>query len=117
MTSSNPDRLTRFSSSEIIELRRFTLNLVVRPGSQVLAHLSETLERHTGDPGHLIGLIGTEMRISVDLNGISPYGAERLTRCLIRQPFVLSLNGQCFDAKGREIFGISLYSPDHNSRV
>jgi hypothetical protein len=92
------------------EPRRLSLRLIVRPGDQVLSDLSRTIERFTGDSGHLLGVIDDNMRLSVDLSGVHPYQAENLARALIRHAFVIRLSALCFDHEGREIYAVNLYS-------
>ena len=111
MPSPTSNRSTSFPTSEFASLRRFSLRLVVYPGERVLADLSQVIGRFTTEPDHLIGVVADDMRVVLELSGIHPHGAERLARCLIRQKFVFSLNGRCFDAQDRETFGIRLFSP------
>jgi len=111
MPSSSSNRSNPVPAPDSVPSQSFNLRLLVFPGERVLADLSQAIEKYASDPGHLIGVIGANMRVELDLSGVTPHSAERLARRLIRQPFVLSLSGRCFDARGRETFGIDLYSP------
>ena len=111
MPSPTSNRSTSFPAAEFASLRRFSLRLVVYPGERVLADLSQVIAKFTNEPDHLIGVVADDMRVDLELSDIHPHIAERLARCLIRETFVFSLDGRCYDARDREIFGIRLFSP------
>jgi hypothetical protein len=111
MTSTNSDPLPLPRDHCATRPRRFSLNLVLRPGEQVVRELEQLIRTHTGINNHLIGVIDDDMRIAVELPGITPHKAELLARKLIRRKFVISLNGRCIDNNGKTVFGIRLYAP------
>jgi len=111
MTFSNFNRLTPRPTLTPASSQRFNLHLVVYPSERVLADLSQVIGRFTTEPNQLIGVVTDDMRIDLELSGIHPHAAERLARCLIRQKFVIRLDGRCFDTRDRETFGIRLFSP------
>ena len=111
MPSYTSNRSTPLPASEFASLQRFCLRLVVYPGTRVLADLSRVIERFTTEPDHLIGVVGEDVRVDLELSGVHPQTAEQLARRLIRQKYVIRLDGRCFDAQDQETFGIKLCSP------
>lgn len=101
---------SRSDFSQPSHRQRLKLHLIVRPGDHVLNELSRTLQRFTDDTRNLLGIVGDDMRLSINLADIEPHHAEQLARTLIRHDFVLKLSGQIFDHQGQEIYAINLYA-------